>query len=520
MAVSSAGWGMGVLALAFSHAPGAWGQTPLSAKPLVTGLSRPTDLQAPPGDEDHLFLVEQTGTIKVLNLRTGVLEVGDFLDLSLKIDDTGNEQGLLGLAFHPNYADNGYFYVNYTDLGKDTVVERYQRDPANPLRALPGSGAIILGPLNQPQNNHNGGQLQFGPDGFLYVGLGDGGGAGDPNCLAQNGSTLLGKMLRLDIDSGFPYAIPDDNPFRGGLEVRDEIWALGLRNPWRFSFDRDTGDLYIADVGQRDKEEINFQAADSSGGENYGWKPMEGTDCFNTSSCTNAPSCNDPSLVLPIAEYDQDFVGCAVMGGYVYRGCAIPDLNGTYFFADHCEGRLWSFRYDGTSLTDVQERTAELHPDGGSFDRIMTFGEDGCGELYFSTKIGQVFQIVADVPPSSADLGLGKTGGEGRVPTLDLCGLLQAGSSARLRLRDGPRSAPAALLVSDQLNPQPFRGGVLAPLPPLSALPLTTDVEGEFEWSVPGGLGPQVLAAQLLVQDPGASFETGLSNVLLLFLQP
>jgi glucose/arabinose dehydrogenase len=376
----------------------------LSTQRVASGLNRPIQVTAPAGDS-RLFIVEQRGVIKILKF--GAVLSTPFLDIDSKIPNTaGNdERGLLGLAFHPDYANNGYFFVNYINLSNDTVVERYKVSDANPDVADPSSDKLII-TVDQPFSNHNGGDLQFGPnDGYLYIGLGDGGASDDPGDRGQCLNTLLGKMLRIDIDvpmDATPYEIPPDNPWvDGDPGTRDEIWARGLRNPWRYSFDSLTGDLYIGDVGQDDLEEIDFQPADSPGGENYGWRIMEGTDCFGNSNCDDPPlTCNDPNLTLPIHEYPHA-VGFSVTGGFVYRGSVIPDIQGVYFFADFGTAKIWSFRYDGENLTEFTDRTAELAPGGGlSISSISSFGEDGFGELYIvdrdGTTNGEVFKILPD----------------------------------------------------------------------------------------------------------------------------
>jgi glucose/arabinose dehydrogenase len=302
----------------------------IKVEPIVTGLANPVAITHSGDGSGRLFIVLQTGQILVYD-GSQVLPV-PFLDISTLVS-TGGERGLLSVAFHPNYATNGLFYVNYTDTQGDTVIAQYTVSD-DPNIADPDSAAILL-TIAQPFSNHNGGQLQFGPDGYLYIGVGDGGSAGDPDDNAQNLGTLLGKMLRIDVDSGVPYTIPPDNPFVGDPEARDEIWAFGLRNPWRFSFDRLTGDLFIGDVGQDSWEEVNFQTATSSGGENYGWRLMEGNQCFNPPT-----DCNDGTLTLPILEYNHS-LGCSITGGYRYRGTQIPQLEGTYVVGDFCSGRIW-----------------------------------------------------------------------------------------------------------------------------------------------------------------------------------
>jgi len=356
---------------------------------IVSGLARPVFLTSPPGDSTRLFIVEQhTAQIKIVKGRA-VLDT-PFLNIDNVVIDTGNERGLLGLAFHPLYETNGYFYVQYTNNDGDSVIARFSVSD-NPDRADPNSSLIVL-TVPQPFANHNGGMIAFGPnDGYLYIGMGDGGSAGDPENRAQNDGELLGKMLRIDVDGELPYGVPPDNPHVGEGDPLDEIWAKGLRNPWRFSFDRGNGDLYIADVGQNTYEEIDFQLSTSNGGENYGWRLMEGMHCFNPPG-----DCDPGDMTYPIHEYTH--VGnpfrCSVTGGYVYRGNAIPDLQGTYFFADFCSDQIWSFRYDGATLTELTDRTSELAPGNGlSLESISSFGEDDTGELYILDLNGEIFKI-------------------------------------------------------------------------------------------------------------------------------
>lgn len=374
--------------------------TPLTTIRVGTGFAGPLFVTAPPGDTSRLFVVEQNGRIRILS--NGSILAPPFLDIRPLVLSSG-ERGLLGMAFHPDYDSNGQFYVNYSDLNGDTVVARYSVS-ANPNLADAGSAQSVLF-IDQPFINHNGGWLAFGPDEYLYIATGDGGSGCDPGQRAQDiTDQLLGKMLRIDVNSdGFPadairnYAIPPDNPFVG-TNGDDEIWAYGLRNPWRCSFDRATGDLYIADVGQRAWEEINFQPASSTGGENYGWDCMEGTACSEVSDCpVHGCVCNAPGLVPPFHEYSQEgpTSPCSITGGYVYRGSAIPDLQGTYFFADFCSNQIWSLRYDGVTVTEFQDRTAELVPDVGSIATISSFGEGADGELYICDRSGgEIFKIV------------------------------------------------------------------------------------------------------------------------------
>jgi glucose/arabinose dehydrogenase len=333
-----------------------------------------------------MFIVEQTGAIRVL--ADGALLATPLLDLSAQITTTGNEQGLLGLAFPPNYAETGHFFVNYTDRAGDTLIARYQVLPGNPNQADPNSAVPVL-TLTQPARNHNGGMLLFGPDGYLWVGTGDGGGGNDSFGNGQNPRTLLGKMLRLDVttDPSQPYLIPSDNPWVAtdwnGVDVRDEIWAVGLRNPWRYSFDRLTGDLWIGDVGQNRYEEINLVLDNSPGRLNFGWPQMEGQHCTGGSECAQA------QFELPVFEY-QHSSGCSVTGGYVYRGSQFPALVGVYFFGDYCSGRLWG----GWQDEQGQWAMAELLQTDAA---ISSFGEDEAGELYLTDlRNGRILQLVVD----------------------------------------------------------------------------------------------------------------------------
>ncbi|MCP5094031.1 MAG: glucose dehydrogenase [Chloroflexi bacterium] len=318
--------------------------------------------------DERLFVVEQAGTIRIIE--NGALLPTPFLDIQDRVSIEANEQGLLSVAFHPNYVENGRFFVNYSNHGGSTVIARYQVNTDNPNQAVYDS-EIILMTIGQPYNNHNGGQLQFGPDGYLYIGMGDGGSADDPDNNGQNPSTLLGTLLRIDVnyeDGTNFYAVPSTNPFVNNDAVRNEIWATGLRNPWRFSFDRTTGDLFIADVGQLTYEEVHFQSANSTGGENYGWNILEGLHCFN------ATDCDTTGLELPIFEYDHAS-GCSITGGYIYRGEAFPELWGNYFVADYCVGNIWSLipQADGTWLSTLSTNAGT---------QISSFGEDVHGEVY------------------------------------------------------------------------------------------------------------------------------------------
>jgi glucose/arabinose dehydrogenase len=347
--------------------------------PFATGLTRTVALTTAPGVDDVLFVTQQDGKIQIVR-RSGVLE-GTFLDISDRVLCCG-ERGLLSTAFHPLFRANGEFFVNYTETSGATIVSRFQVSALDPMRGNPDSEEIILR-IEQPFPNHNGGQLQFGPDGFLYIGTGDGGSANDPGNRAQDRLRLLGKMLRIDVDGGEPYGIPPTNPFRNLLLVaRPEIWATGLRNPWRFSFDQSTGDLFIADVGQSRFEEINVQPHASHGGENYGWRLMEGDRC-------NVPptGCINGGLTLPVLFYahaDDDSY-CSVTGGYVYRGRS-RSLDGVYFYGDFCSGRIWGARQIGGTWRNVIDIDTDL--------LVSAFGQDAHGEVFVLHYWGTIYRIV------------------------------------------------------------------------------------------------------------------------------
>jgi glucose/arabinose dehydrogenase len=331
-------------------------------QPVTAGLERPVDLQ--PDHLGRLWLVEKLGHIHLLE--NGGLTSAPFLNIEDRVNDTSNEMGLLGLALHPYFAQNGFFYVNYTGAGGDTFISRFT---ASSDSADPNSEVILLR-VAQPYPNHNGGTLNFGPDGFLYIGLGDGGSGGDPHGNGQSLDTLLGKILRIDVDSAEPYAVPQDNPFG------NEIWAYGLRNPWRMSFDSITGDLYIGDVGQGDWEEIDFLPANSSGGQNFGWDHREGAHDFEG----GGPG----GMIDPIAEYSHPEGGCSVTGGYVYRG-AMTEWNGVYLYGDYCTGFIWGLIRSGEAWQKQLLFDTEVN--------ITSFGQDANGELYILADSGGVYVL-------------------------------------------------------------------------------------------------------------------------------
>jgi glucose/arabinose dehydrogenase len=336
---------------------------------VASGLTKPLYLTAPAGDA-RLFIVQQNGIIRVY--KNGALLATPFLDIRGQVAG-GSDQGLLSMAFHPNYAANGFFYVDYTDRTGDIRVVRYHVSGANADRADPASAKSIITVPHRMATIHNGGLVTFGPDGKLYIGT------GDPNMSAQSLSSLLGKILRIDVNAGNPYAIPPDNPFVRRAGARGEIWAYGLRNPWRYSFDRATNRIYIADVGSANWEEVNIQGA-RTGGLDYGWPIMEGRHCFSPSS-----NCNMQGLTLPQFEYSHT-EGCAIIGGFVYRGSRIPALVGRYVYSDLCGGWLRSFLFNG-GVTERQQWSV------GRSGKPTSFGEDSAHELYLTSQNGNVYRI-------------------------------------------------------------------------------------------------------------------------------
>ncbi len=398
---------LGVLAaLVVASAAPAFAATTLSVQQVASGFARPVFIGSPPGDP-RLFVVEQRaadarGRIKII--KNGATLPTPFLVTAPLA--TGNEQGLLGLAFPPDFATSGVFYINYTSAGGagTTRLARHHVSVGNPDRA--DSLGEVFFSLTQPFTNHNGGYLGFGPDGYLYVPLGDGGDAGDPGDRAQNLNSYFGKILRLDVSGATGYTVPPSNPYVGVAGTLPEIFSSGLRNPFRCSFDRVTGDLLIGDVGQLTWEEIDFaKAPDRGRGVNYGWKCWEGNHFYGVSTTTPCTSCSQNAcFVFPSFEYDHGAGRCSVTGGYVYRGCAIPDLQGTYFFADYCGGQLYTGRFAGDVLTGVTDRNAELVAGTGfTIDQVSSFGEDAFGELYICDLGGQVYKIIPRTAVAEAD---------------------------------------------------------------------------------------------------------------------
>lgn len=389
---------LGVVAIGSLGAGGCNGPPPpLTTELVEDGLPAPVYVTSPPGDP-RLFVVERRGTIRIL---VGDAPLPDlFLDITAKVGPFG-EGGLLGLAFPPDFAASGVFYVYYTDraIPFNSILARFAVDPSDPNRAPAASEEVVLS-IPQPFFNHNGGHIAFSPvDGLLYWGLGDGGDAYDPGEHAQDPQDLLGKFLRLDVSGGpgTTYTVPAGNPFTDVSDpedaVRDEIWSLGWRNPWRFSFDRATGDMYAGDVGQDNWEEISYEPAGSPGGLNYGWDVFEGIGhCYE-----GDPECSTPgAFVMPVLEFSHG-QGCSVTGGFVYRGCAMPDLHGTYFYSDYCAAFIRTFSgVAGGAAQNLADRTADLAPGGGlAISDVSSFGEDARGELYVTDlNDGEVFKIV------------------------------------------------------------------------------------------------------------------------------
>jgi glucose/arabinose dehydrogenase len=349
---------------------------------LASGLSKPVFATSARDGTGRIFIVEQTGKIKIL--KNGVVRSTPFLNLTSQVS-RGGEQGLLGLAFHPNFKTNRKLYVNFTNLNGNTVIREYRASATNPNVVATSTMRRIV-KIYQPYTNHNGGMLAFGPDGYLYIGMGDGGGAGDPGNRAQSTGTLLGKLLRIDVNGTTAtraYRIPSGNPYVG-VAGADEIWQLGLRNPWRFSFDRATGNLWIGDVGQAAYEEVDRAVRTSSGagkGVNWGWRVLEGTHCYSPST-----GCNTAGKTMPLLDYDHANGRCAVTGGYVYRGSAIPVLRGGYVFADYCSGEIWVVPASASApASKVRLLDTNL--------LISSFGENARGELLVTDLNGRVYRI-------------------------------------------------------------------------------------------------------------------------------
>ena len=364
----------------------------LALKMIHDNLKMPVDMQSPLDGTGRLFIIEQGGRIRISKNRRLQNPDRSFLDITSKVT-SGGERGLLGMAFHPDYSQNGRFFLNYTTRGRnkgDTIIAEY-RVSDHPDQADSSSEKILLA-IQQPYSNHNGGQLQFGPDGMLFIGTGDGGGGCDIADSAQNPGSLLGKMLRIDPDNP-PYYLPKDNPYLSDDETRGEIWGIGLRNPWRYSFDPETGDLYIADVGQDAREEINVVSVDPAKALNFGWRTWEGT--FSPPKGCRRSRYPVPKPVSPVMEYAHP-EGCSIIGGYVYRGKAIPALNGFYFYSDYCSAFLRAFRYDAGKIEATVDLSDSIRFIGGKLQNPTSFGVDREGELYILDADGEVFKLIED----------------------------------------------------------------------------------------------------------------------------
>ena len=379
----------------------------LSSVLIADGYKKPVFITSYPNNAKLLYIVEQAGLIKIIN--DGKKLSRPFFDINKRVvnpNRPGDERGLLGFAFHPNHTNNGKFYINYMDNDGNTIISEFYTN--SELRADHKSERIIL-KLKQPYGNHNGGDIQFGPDGYLYISIGDGGKAGDPLNAGQDLSSLFGKIIRIDIDQK-PYGIPKSNPFFGQKDKREEIWAWGLRNVWRFSFDKQTGDKYLADVGQNKWEEVNFEPASSKGGLNYGWRIMEANHCYDPKE-----NCPTEGLIKPIIEYpndanhpafafriieelsfsETDVEGCSVTGGYVYRGQKIKSMQGQYIFGDYCSGNIWTLKVVNGKAINFKNRTEEINIGGGEFTTyISSFGQDSDGEIYIIDYNGGIYKLI------------------------------------------------------------------------------------------------------------------------------
>ena len=459
---------------------------------IASGISSPTDIQSANDGSGRLFFVQQNGLIRIF--RNGTVSTQPFLDIRNKTQ-LDSERGLLGLAFPPGFAQSQRFYVDYTDLNGDTIIAQY-RITANPDLADPASEIVVLKIL-QPYANHNGGQVRFGPDGYMYIAMGDGGSGGDPQNNAQNRNALLGKLLRIDVESDpGKYHIPPDNPFANQSGARGEIWAMGLRNPWRFSFDRATKDLWIGDVGQEDYEEVNFQPASSRGGENYGWSGSEGLHCYKA-------NCSMQGSVLPVAEYNHSDNNCSVTGGFIYRGSASPGLRGIYLYGDFCSGRIWGVERQGA------QSTARLLLASGF--SITTFGEDESGEIYVSNygngtihhvEGSRAPRLTASAVVNAASFAQGLT--PGSLATAFTAGVLDTA---------GVSSAAGLPLPSSLGGVSVTVGGIAAPI----QLIANSNGQEQVNFQVPFEIRGRTSAAVVVTRDGQPSISV---NVPVLDVQP
>ena len=374
----------------------------IGVEKIAKGFDKPIYVVSMPGDDSEILVMEQKGVIKLI--KNGKVTKSPFLNISDRVHRPlfpGDERGFLGFAFHPNFLDNGYIYVHYNDKNDNTIISRFTLDGKFPDTSSEKN--IIT--LPQPYSNHNGGTIEFGNDGYLYIGLGDGGSAGDPEKRAQDLSNLFGTILRIDVNTEKPYVIPDDNPFTYYRKFKNEIWAYGLRNPWRFSFDSLTGDMIIGDVGQYLWEEINIEYAGSAGGINYGWNIMEGNHCYPE----DVEKCYDEKFALPVFEYPNNanyaktlfgikqpnMDGCSITGGYVYRGEMIPELYGKYIFGDYCTGKVWSIKIENNKVKDLVDHTQSILESMGKREfYLSSFGQNNKKELFLIDYNGTIYKLI------------------------------------------------------------------------------------------------------------------------------
>jgi uncharacterized protein (TIGR03437 family) len=469
----------GLIAIAWMGA-GLLAAQELRTVQVASGVSAPSDIQNAGDGSGRLFLVQQSGLIRIL--RDGALVSTPFLDIRTKTRLDG-ERGLLGLAFPPGFRDKQRFYVDYTDLNGDTVIARY-RVTSNGDVADAASETILL-KIAQPFSNHNGGQVRFGPDGYLYIAMGDGGSSGDPQRNGQNLGSLLGKILRIDVESDLTRVIvPADNPFVANAGARGEIWAYGLRNPWRFSFDRATRDLWIADVGQDTYEEVDFQPASSRGGVNYGWNQMEGMHCY-TAGCQTA------GMTLPVVEYTHAAGGCSITGGFVYRGRLSPGLRGLYLYGDYCSGRIWGLERQGGTWSNRQLLASGFG--------ITTFGEDEAGEIYVANAgNGSIHRIEGSRAPRFTAAGVVNAASfsAGIVP-----GSLATVFAAGVRDEEGSLVAQRVPLSSELGGVSVSVGGIPAPLYSIS----NVNGQEQVSFQVPFGIAGRSTAPVVVTRDGQAS---------------
>lgn len=468
--------------IACCMATAALGQTAqLRLVKVAGGFSQPTCINHAGDGSGRLFVVEQAGRIRIV--RNGVVAAAPFLDIASRLSCCG-ERGLLSVAFPPDYADTGRFYVYYTNPSGDIVVARYLVG-VSPDAADPASETVLLTIAHRDYPNHNGGQLAFGPDGFLYFGTGDGGSGGDPLGNGQNTRALLGKLLRIDVSGPGPYAVPPSNPFASASGFRPEIWAYGLRNPWRFSFDRLTGDLYIGDVGQNLYEEVDFQPAGDKGGQNYGWNIMEGFHCYSA-------LCNQSRLTPPVAEYDHSAGDCSVTGGFVYRGARFPLLQGTYFYGDACSGRIRGLTRSGGAWQDSVKLQSGLS--------ITAFGQDEAGELYLADYARGDIYMFGDRPSFAAAAVVNAASYEPGLSPGAIVALFGSGLTTASGVVSSGNPLPRALMgTSVRVN------GIAAPIFAMASVNGLDQINFQVPYEVPAGGNVTVVVGNNGVDSPAVS---------------